>query len=321
MKRWTKQARLIAKRTTAVMTIHHRTGAIAMEMETVIATPDVGQDATKGRKDVMLMAIRVLTMSQPDNESKRTKEVKALERSTYWMKPEKYDGKTCWRTYLNHFKVCAQHNGWDDDEKTAYVRWAMAEQAAQLLWRTKGFTYERLFKKLEQHFGSDRSQEKFQHELRCRRRGEHETLPELAQDVQRLMSLAYPEDNDSTTARHVERDAFLSAMDDADLELKVLEREPKDLDCALEIAQRVEAVQMKVSITSGSYHKINRNTNQNLTMIEGQKMAGVTTVQIETTTVQTPTRKEAVRSIEVIGYNKEELRRKWMRYVKNMKQW
>ena len=49
-------------------------------------------------------------------------------------------------------------------------------------------------------------------------------------------------------------------------------------------------------------------------------MAGVTTVQIETTTVQTPTQKEAVRSIEVIEYNKEELQRKWMRYGKNMKQ-
>ena len=78
------------------------------------------------------------------------------------------------------------------------------------------------------------------------------------------MSLAYPEDNDSTMARHVARDAFLSAMDDADLELKVLEREPKNLDSALQIAQRVEAVKMKVSITLGSYHKINRNTNQNL---------------------------------------------------------
>jgi hypothetical protein len=133
------------------------------------------------------------------------------------MKPEKYDGKTCWKTYLNYFKVCVQHNGWDDNEKTAYVRWAMAGQAAQLLRRTEGFTYERLFKKVEQRFGSDRNQEKFQHELRCRRRAEHETLPELAQDVQRRISLAYPEDNDSTTAIHVARDAFLSAMDDADL--------------------------------------------------------------------------------------------------------
>ena len=74
--------------------------------------------------------------------------------------------------------------------------------------------------------------------------------------------LAHPEKSDAVTARHVARNAFLSTIDDADLELKVLEIEPKELGAALEITQRFEAVQLKVSIASGSQHKINRYTNQ-----------------------------------------------------------
>jgi hypothetical protein len=43
------------------------------------------------------------------------------------------------------------------------------------------------------------------------------------------MALAYPGER-SSLSEHIARDAFLSALDDADLELKVREREPIDLD-------------------------------------------------------------------------------------------
>ena len=82
-------------------------------------------------------------------------------------------------------------------------------------------------------------EEKFQNELRCRRRARNETLRELAPDVQRLMALAYPGER-SSLSEHIARDAFLSALDDADLELKVREREPIDLDAAVKLAQRFE---------------------------------------------------------------------------------
>ena len=74
------------------------------------------------------------------------------------------------------------------------------------------------------------------------------------------------------TARHVARNAFLSAIDDADLELKVLEIKPKELEAALEINQRFEAVQLKVSIASGSQHIINRYSNQKVNNDRVKKM-------------------------------------------------
>jgi len=78
-------------------------------------------------------------------------------------------------------------------------------------------------------------EEKFQNELRCRPRARNETLRELAQDVQRLMALAYPGER-SSLSEHIARDAFLSALDDAELKLKVREREPIDLDAAVKLA-------------------------------------------------------------------------------------
>ena len=130
------------------------------------------------------MMTQVLMTSLP----KRRKVREAVVKVTGWSLNNLTAKLFEWKTYLNQFEVCVQHNKWDDNEKIAYLRWAMTGQAAQLLWRTEGFTYRQLIRKLEHRFGSDRIHEKFQHELRCRRRGKHETLPELAQDVQRLMS-------------------------------------------------------------------------------------------------------------------------------------
>jgi len=92
-------------------------------------------------------------------------------------------------------------------------------------------------------------EEQFQTELRCRRRRKHESLSELAQDVRRLMALAYPGEK-STLAEHLARDAFLSALNDPDFELRICEKDPPDLDTALKYAQRYEVSKNVVDATS-----------------------------------------------------------------------
>jgi len=82
-------------------------------------------------------------------------------------------------------------------------------------------------------------EKKFQSELRCRRRNKGESLRELAQDIRRLMILAYPGEK-STLSEHIARDAFLSALADSEFELKIREREPATLNDAVKVAQRFE---------------------------------------------------------------------------------
>src|SRR5664279_1006373 len=101
-------------------------------------------------------------------------------------------------------------------------------------------------------------EEKFQNELRCRRRARGESLRELSQDIRRLMTLAYPGEK-SGLSEHIARDAFLCALDDPEFELKIREREPADLDSAVKLAQRFEVFKASVESSSSTLHKVNRH--------------------------------------------------------------
>jgi len=76
-------------------------------------------------------------------------------------------------------------------------------------------------------------------ELRNRRRRKNETLQSLHNDVRRLAALAYPEAQPKTR-EVISCDHFLDAIADPDLELKICERQPSDLDSALNIALQLE---------------------------------------------------------------------------------
>ena len=67
-----------------------------------------------------------------------------------------------------------------------------------------------------------------------------ESLRALLHDVRRLIALSYPGPMNSTT-EIVDRDAFIDALDDRQLSLRVREKEPTTLEEALRVAIRLEA--------------------------------------------------------------------------------
>jgi len=107
-------------------------------------------------------------------------------------------------------------------------------------------SYAELREKLRRRFGSEDQQEKFQAELRSRRRRRGETLAELYHDVRRVMTMAYPGEGASTLCEHIAKDYFIAALNDRELELKIREREPRDLESALKQAVRLEAYEKAV---------------------------------------------------------------------------
>ena len=84
----------------------------------------------------------------------------------------------------------------------------------------------RIIALLKARFGSENQAERFRAELRNRKRTKGESLQKLYHDVRRLMSLAYPGDS-SVLSDIVGRDAFLEALDDQALRVRILEKEPK----------------------------------------------------------------------------------------------
>ena len=93
---------------------------------------------------------------------------------------------------------------------------------------------------LKARFGSENQAERYRAELRSRKRSKGESLQKLYQDVRRLMSLAYPGES-SVLSDIVGRDVFLEVLDDQTLRVRILEKEPKNVDEALNIASRLEA--------------------------------------------------------------------------------
>lgn len=61
-----------------------------------------------------------------------------------------------------------------------------------------------------------------------------------------MMIRAYPGEGSSPLCGQIGKEYFLAALDDKDIELKVREREPKDLDSAFKHAVRLEALMKAV---------------------------------------------------------------------------
>ena len=106
-------------------------------------------------------------------------------------------------------------------------------------------SYQDLAHNLRQRFGSENQCEVYKLELRSRRRGPHESLSDLMQDIRRLMVLAYS----ATTSEMWESVAInsLEALGDADLALEVRKRGPTTLEGAYKDALLLEGF-LKASV-------------------------------------------------------------------------
>jgi len=214
--------------------------------------------SSEGRRDRCdFRSSRHHSPTTDDSEVPRSRHKK----SGGYMKPEKFNGTTCFETFLVQFNNCSQFIQWNEREKLQYLRWSLTRTAAQMLWRTEGMSFRQLVIRLRTRFGSLDMEEKYQTEIQCRRRRPDETLRELAQDIRRLMMLAYPGDR-SAMAERLAKEHFLCALDDPDLELKVREKEPQDLDSALKAAQRFEVFRGAVRQRSSARQRVNRQVTE-----------------------------------------------------------
>jgi len=119
---------------------------------------------------------------------------------------------------------------------------SLAAPVDQILWDFESasiLTWPDLVQKLRSRYGSKDQSTLFQAQLAARRQKDGEDLATLVQDVRRLMTLAYPgcasEYGELLAVR-----AFLDALKDRRLSLKVREREPQTLDQAFKFALRLD---------------------------------------------------------------------------------
>ena len=157
------------------------------------------------------------------------------------IKPDKFDGSSCIEAFLAKFNSCALYNGWDAEDKSAHLRASLVGGAGNLMWQNSEATYDELVEKLRSRYGSREQQEKFRVQLRHRKRKENESLQELAEDIERLVTLAFPK-VDANTRDTLGSEAFINSLDNPALIFKVREKEPERLNEAVTLATKLEVL-------------------------------------------------------------------------------
>ena len=174
---------------------------------------------------------------RPNGPSKH-REVKSV------MKPPRFDGKDgCIESHLVQFEIVAKRNGWDEYEKMDFLKCTLIGKASHMLHDlSDSATYDDVVYKLRQLYGSIEQIKRFRMELKQRRRKPGEPFSGLLKDVRRLFSQAYTGPH-NYLSELMAVDAFVEALNDRELKIKVLEREPNSLEQAYKIAERMELYQ------------------------------------------------------------------------------
>ena len=157
------------------------------------------------------------------------------------MKLSRYDGTTSLETFLAKFTSMADYMNWNESDRYHHLCASFDGVVGQVLWDVgPDGTVAKIIALLRTRFGNELQSERFRAELKTRRHQPHEPLQQLYLDVSKLVTLAYP-GKLAELCNHVAKEAFVEALGDPRLQLKVLEREPKTVEDALAVASRMEA--------------------------------------------------------------------------------
>ena len=158
-------------------------------------------------------------------------------------KPLPYDGQSSWEAYKLQFEMLAQLNGWNEAQKATYLAVSLRGTALTILTNLppgQRSEYRSLLSALDNRFGTAHQTELNRVKLRNRTRRREESLPELAEDIECLSRLAYP-DAAPGMLDVLAKDQFIDAMTDEDMRLRIRQNKPMNLREALEYALELES--------------------------------------------------------------------------------
>lgn len=160
------------------------------------------------------------------------------------VKADTYDGSQPFLDYMTHFEHCAMINDWSETEKGLRLAACLRKDALQVLTDLQvqpgQVEFEKLKASLEARFAPRNQDEYYKAQLRSCFRKRGETLPELGQTIQRLVSLAYPGCPPDIRDR-LAKDYFLGAVQDENLKLEIWRHRPNSLQEAIMVGVEWEA--------------------------------------------------------------------------------
>lgn len=158
------------------------------------------------------------------------------------LKPKPYDGQEPWEDYVHYFNRLALLNEWSEENKFRFLMVSLAGAAQQFIDDFPGavtLNYEELCQVLAGRFGAAKDDQLYRAALKSRQRKKDESLHTLAQEIRRLVRLAYP--GSGQVAAILETEAFIAAIPDRRLKEAIFLKEPRNLDEAVRTGVKVEA--------------------------------------------------------------------------------
>jgi len=176
------------------------------------------------------------------------------------LKLPRYTGADSLETFLRKFNSMKQYLQWNEDDAMYHLCGSLEGAAGQVLegLPTEAKTAD-VVKLLQTRFGTELQAERFKAELSARLRQPDETLQHLYREINRLVSLAHPAKSADFTD-HVGKEAFIRALNNGPLQLKVLEGEPTNLEQALNLATKLEAYKSSL-VSQGTLRRSPTNTS------------------------------------------------------------
>jgi hypothetical protein len=210
------------------------------------SSSDRGQSLTKSSDSTKVERERHRSGSESSSDRRRNRSnSKGRGRRGKQMIPSKFDGTSSITTFLRQFNICASQNKWTTKEKVNYLITSLSGNAADLISDAaeEMGTFEEIAEKLERRFGMKDQEATFRLQLKSRKRRANESLADLYQDIARLIARAYP-GGKTIHSDSIAVESFIDSLNDDDLELRVSDKMPKDLEEAYKLAIRIES-QMK----------------------------------------------------------------------------
>ena len=162
----------------------------------------------------------------------------------YFARPREFDGSVPWASYKSQFEAIASVHGWNDSDRVGELVACLKGPALEVFTHLSPedqMQYGRLLSALEQRFGQTSQHLWFRSQFRRRTRNAGESLPALAQDMERLAALAYPA-AEKSLKDSLACEQFLDGLADVELQIAVRQSRPEGLQEALGTAIEIEAI-------------------------------------------------------------------------------
>lgn len=166
--------------------------------------------------------------------------------------PEAFSGaandERDWASYMAYFEQCAELNGWNPangpDLRAQFLTVRLhgaAQRFAATLPNNVRRDWALLTQQLTNRFAPANREALHKASFKARRQGSNESFPELADELRRLVALAYPAAAHALR-QELARDQFVEALSSVRLQQRLKEDPPADLDAAVARAVQLDAL-------------------------------------------------------------------------------